>query len=41
MNDRLFSVWEGVFKNFEEAGGDLDAFESDLLILKFKIHEIK
>lgn len=30
MTQPLFSVWEGVFKSFEEAGGDLDAFESYL-----------
>jgi len=29
-------VWEGVFNNFKEAGGDLDAFESDTWINKQK-----
>ncbi|MGV8948014.1 MAG: methyltransferase, TIGR04325 family [Candidatus Paracaedibacter sp.] len=37
MTQPLFSVWEGVFKSFEEAGGDLDAFESNQWIEKQKI----
>ena len=36
MTNPLFSVWEGVFKSFEEAGGDLDAFDSDIWISKQK-----
>ncbi|MFN7662606.1 MAG: methyltransferase, TIGR04325 family [Alphaproteobacteria bacterium] len=36
MTNPLFSVWEGVFKSFEEAGGDTDAFESDIWINKQK-----
>eukprot|EP00210_Caulerpa_lentillifera_P009586 g9143.t1 len=28
------SVWEGVFDTFEDAGGDLDAFDSDIWIQK-------
>jgi putative methyltransferase (TIGR04325 family) len=36
MTQQLFSVWQGVFKNFEEAGGDLDAFDSDIWITKQK-----
>lgn len=30
------SLWEGVYNSFEEAGGDLDAFETDLWIEKQK-----
>ena len=30
----IFSVWEGVFENFTEAGGDPDAFDSDIWIQK-------
>lgn len=36
MKNPLFSVWEGVFKSFSEAGGDLDAFDSDIWIEKQK-----
>lgn len=34
MKQKLFSVWEGVYKTFEEAGGDIDAFDSDIWIQK-------
>jgi putative methyltransferase (TIGR04325 family) len=30
------NLWEGIFKTFAEAGGDLDAFESDIWISKQK-----
>ena len=36
MNTNLFSVWEGVYNSFFEAGGDLDAFDSDIWIDKQK-----
>jgi hypothetical protein len=26
MTQKIFSVWEGVYISFAEAGGDLDAF---------------
>ncbi|TGW14902.1 hypothetical protein EIL50_03105, partial [bacterium NHP-B] len=32
----LASVWEGVFASFEEAGGDKDAFESEIWLNKQK-----
>lgn len=36
MTQPLFSVWKGVFKTFKEAGGDLDAFDTDIWINKQK-----
>lgn len=36
MTQKLFSVWEGVYTSFVEAGGDLDAFDSDIWIDKQK-----
>ena len=35
--NQIKSVWEGVFKSFEEAKGDLDAFDSDIWINKQKL----
>ncbi|KAB8028013.1 methyltransferase, TIGR04325 family [Fluviispira multicolorata] len=35
--NQINSVWEGVFKSFEEAEGDLDAFDSDIWINKQKL----
>jgi putative methyltransferase (TIGR04325 family) len=34
MTDKIFSVWEGVFNSFDEAGGNLDAFDSERWISK-------
>lgn len=36
MDTKLFSVWEGVYQSFEEAGGDFDAFDTDIWIEKQK-----
>ena len=36
MTQKIFSVWEGVYSSFAEAGGDLDAFDSDVWIDKQK-----
>lgn len=36
MTQEVFSVWEGVYESFEEAGGDHDAFETDRWIEKQK-----
>lgn len=36
MTQKIFSVWEGVYSSFAEAGGDLDAFDSDIWIDKQK-----
>lgn len=30
----LVSIWEGIFNSFQEAGGDLDAFDSEIWITK-------
>ena len=30
----LVSIWEGIFSSFQEAGGDLDAFNSEIWITK-------
>lgn len=32
----IYSVWEGIYKSFAEAGGDLDVFETDMWIDKQK-----
>jgi len=34
MAPKLFSVWEGVYESFAEAGGDFDAWESDIWLNK-------
>jgi putative methyltransferase (TIGR04325 family) len=36
MTQKIFSVWEGVYNSFAEAGGDLDAFDSDIWVDKQK-----
>lgn len=36
MTSKLFSVWQGVYSSFAEAGGDLEAFDSDIWINKQK-----
>lgn len=36
MKKAFFSVWEGVFKSFEDARGDLDAWETDIWLGKQK-----
>ncbi len=36
MSEKLFSVWEGVYQSFQEAGGNPDAFDSKIWIKKQK-----
>lgn len=36
LSNKLFSVWEGVYQSFKEAGGDYDAFDTDIWIDKQK-----
>lgn len=34
MKQKLFSVWEGVYSSFEDAGGDLEAFNTKIWLNK-------
>jgi putative methyltransferase (TIGR04325 family) len=36
MNNEKFSVWTGMFNSFEDAGGDLKAFDSEIWLNKQK-----
>ncbi len=41
MDTKNFSVWEGVYESFDEAGGDLDAFDTDIWLNKQRERIIK
>jgi len=41
MTQKIFSVWEGIYNSFAEAGGDSDAFNSDIWIDKQKSRILK
>lgn len=40
-NKNIFSVWEGIFKSFEEAGEDFSAFDTDNWLTKQKAKVLK